>query len=232
MNFVYLSKQIKYFIMTFDNNLLNTLTINELKYIQLYIAKLIIDKKEGCVSIPPNAIITTKSKSINTKSINTNSKDITIYTDGSYFSNDGSAGIGVFFGDDDERNVSMALNSSKMKVTNQVAELVACIKALEIIDTEDREYDSITIVSDSGYTINSMTKWIKNWIKKGWRSSTGKPVKNLALMKKLYKLTQKHNVTYRHVYSHGKNKHNDESEEYKNDEYGNDQADDLATKCH
>ena len=57
-----------------------------------------------------------------------------IYTDGSCINNgkpDAKAGIGIFFSDDDERNLSEPLDSS-MKQTNNTAELYAIIKAIKI----------------------------------------------------------------------------------------------------
>ncbi len=44
-------------------------------------------------------------------------------------------------------------------MSNQVAELYACLKVFEILtDNELKEYN-IKIITDSMYVINSMTKW-------------------------------------------------------------------------
>ena len=67
-----------------------------------------------------------------------------VYTDGSCSNNGKSnakAGIGVYFGDNDSRNVSERING---KQTNNRAELLAILKAGQIIGK-----DNVTIVSDS-----------------------------------------------------------------------------------
>ena len=65
---------------------------------------------------------------------------ISIFCDGSALNNnskkaDRAGGIGVFFGDDDQRNISEIITLAK--ITNQVAELLACIKALYILKNEN-----------------------------------------------------------------------------------------------
>jgi ribonuclease HI len=52
------------------------------------------------------------------------------------------------------------------------------------------------------YSINCITKWIGNWLKKDWKTSNGKEVMNRDLIQKLYDLYKKHRVTFTHVRSH------------------------------
>ena len=67
------------------------------------------------------------------------SDDIIVFTDGSTFNNQAKdkskakAGVGVFFGDKDKRNISFSLNGTKFKKTNQVAEILAIIMAIETL---------------------------------------------------------------------------------------------------
>ena len=63
-------------------------------------------------------------------------EQLAIFTDGSTLNNqtkgDRKGGVGVFFGNDDARNISLPLEETDSnKVTNQVTELLACIKAIE-----------------------------------------------------------------------------------------------------
>ena len=158
---------------------------------------------------------------------------IEIFTDGSTLNNqvkgNRCGGIGVFFGDNDTRNLSISLKeTSKNKVTNQVTELTACIMAIEQLTEQDLN-KKITIYTDSIYVQNSMKKWAKNWIKKDWKGSTGKIVKNVELMKKLYNLTLKFNVNYIHVKAH-KNQPDKNSKQYYY-WYGNYMADKLAVEA-
>ena len=79
---------------------------------------------------------------------------ICIYTDGSCINNgkkNAKAGIGVYFGENDKRNVSKRI---KGKQTNNTAELKAILKAIKIIKKEDNFKDlDITIYTDSKYSI-------------------------------------------------------------------------------
>ncbi|GKU01770.1 rnase h protein [Fusarium langsethiae] len=100
---------------------------------------------------------------------------IKIYTDGSSLGNGKAgcrAGLGVFFGHDDERNHAERLPG--LPQTNQRAELLAVLRAMEIAPLKQ----GIEIVTDSKYSINCATEWAKNWEKNNWRSSQGKAVMN------------------------------------------------------
>ncbi|KAH6885899.1 ribonuclease H-like domain-containing protein, partial [Thelonectria olida] len=98
-----------------------------------------------------------------------------IYTDGSSLSNGkkGSrAGLGVFFGTNDPRNLSERLSGEPQ--TNQRAELMAMLRALEVAPLEQ----TVQIFSDSQYSINCVTQWASSWERKGWKTATGDSVKN------------------------------------------------------
>ena len=158
--------------------------------------------------------------------------DIIVYTDGSTLNNQHKGhrkgGIGVFFGNNDPRNKSIKLiESATNKVTNQVAEISACIEAIESIDKDTCK--SILIKSDSMYTINCITKWCKTWEKKGWKKSDGKIIENLELIQKLYNYSNNYNVCYEHIKAHTSQPPVDSSKYA--DWYGNMMADNLATRA-
>jgi ribonuclease HI len=161
--------------------------------------------------------------------------EICIFTDGSSLNNQEKGkrrgGVGVFFGDNDERNISIPLKESdKNKVTNQVTELLACIKGIETINSSPiKKNCHLVIYTDSMYVINIMTKWAINWEKNNWTKRDGKIVDNIELVKKLYYYYQTGNIVFRHVRSHMK-------EPEKNDPtykmwYGNNKADKLAVSA-
>ena len=162
-------------------------------------------------------------------------KDIIIFTDGSTLNNqtkgDRKGGIGVFFGDNDERNISLSLEETiENKVTNQVTELLACIKGIEkLVSTCKIDKNKIIIYTDSMYIVNMLTSWAENWEKKNWIKSDGNEVLNLNLVKKLYYYSKNLNIEYRHVKSHTKEPKKSEP----NYElwYGNMQADKLAVEA-
>ncbi|KIV92585.1 hypothetical protein, variant 2 [Exophiala mesophila] len=98
-----------------------------------------------------------------------------IYTDGSSLKNGqvgARAGVGVYFGPQDPKNVSEALKGSKQ--TNQRAELTAILRALEIAP----RHREVTIYTDSKYSIDCVTNWYKNWQRRNWTTADRKPVVN------------------------------------------------------
>ncbi len=147
----------------------------------------------------------------------------TIYTDGACPNNGQKAvkaSIGIFFGDNDSRNISSLLNISNP--TNNRAELYAILVALE------NSTGSVEICSDSQYAISCLTKWIQNWQKNNWTTKNGKPVKNKEMLIDIYEKMKNRNIQFRHVsnFNHQipKNKTN-------KDHYGNYMADKLANNA-
>ncbi|MEJ3405948.1 RNase H family protein [Rathayibacter sp. YIM 133350] len=66
--------------------------------------------------------------------------------------------------------------------TNNIGELTA---VLELFRATAHLDDDLLILCDSQYVINSITKWMPGWKRKGWRKGDGKPVMNLELMQDL-----------------------------------------------
>ena len=66
--------------------------------------------------------------------------------------------------------------------TNNMGELKA---VLELFRATAHIDDDLHILCDSQYVINSVTKWMPGWKKKGWRKGDGKPVMNLDLLREL-----------------------------------------------
>ena len=67
--------------------------------------------------------------------------------------------------------------------TNNVAELSAAIRALEI--ARDAKVTHLTLFADSKYVLQGITEWLPNWVKHDWVLGSGKPVANSELWKKL-----------------------------------------------
>ena len=157
---------------------------------------------------------------------------ISVFCDGSSLNNSSknkqrSGVIGVFFNDDDARNISEVINTEK--ITNQVAELLACIKALYILKNDNFK-GFIYIYTDSMYVINCIITYCKKWEKQGWVKEDKTAIENLELIKELYSLTKEMKVIYKHCRAHQNEPSNKNSEEYKI-WYGNNMADMLATNA-
>jgi len=110
----------------------------------------------------------------------------TIYTDGACPRNgmvDGRAGIGVFFGSGDERNISARLPGHHQ--TNQRAELFAILKALETLHTQRTSTKRhVFILTDSDYAVKALTVWAVKWEQGAWKNTQGKDVVSKDLFKR------------------------------------------------
>lgn len=125
-----------------------------------------------------------------------------VYTDGSCRGNGKAtplAGVGVFFGEGDSRNVSRKLHG---KQTNNAAELAAVIDAFELIRESVSKGHEHVIVTDSEYVIKCMTTYGKRCALAGWT----KDIPNKALVKEAYSSYAPYtNVSFMHVMAHTKN---------------------------
>ena len=102
---------------------------------------------------------------------------ITAAADGSALGNPGPAGWAWYIDDNTWRAGGWPHG------TNNMGELKAVLDLLEA--TAHRPDEPLRVLCDSQYVINSITKWMPGWKKKGWKKRDGKPVLNVELMKAL-----------------------------------------------
>jgi ribonuclease HI len=100
---------------------------------------------------------------------------ITAAADGSALGNPGPAGWAWYIDDDRWAAGGWAHG------TNNMGELMAVLDLFRA--TAHLPEEELHILCDSQYVINSVTKWMPGWKKKGWKKSDGKPVLNLELFK-------------------------------------------------
>jgi len=147
--------------------------------------------------------------------------DYYVYTDGAC-SNNGKinalAGIGIFFGVDDVRNVSRKIDG---KQTNNAAELSAIIQTYSIIENDIRSGKKIAIVSDSEYAIKCCSTYGEKCYRKKWAVD----IPNKELVKMAYELygNSQHSVRFIHIRAH-----TDNTDIHS---VGNDHADKLANEA-
>ena len=142
-----------------------------------------------------------------------------IYTDGACINNgkdNACAGIGIYFGENDIRNVSKKIIG---KQTNNTAELQAIIEVFNIIKY-DLDNKKICIVSDSTYSLNCVTIYGEEQSKNGWK----KNIPNKDLVKECYELYKNKN----NIYFMFTKAHTDNIDIHSR---GNDCADKLANKA-
>jgi len=142
-----------------------------------------------------NTASTTSTKSTTTV------KEIIVFTDGSHMKPSDRCGYGVHFPNGEFVDISRPF--TKLPKTSQRAELYAVYKAIKTVHSENKKID-IKIHTDSQYSINSATVWIKNWKKNNWMSSSGKQVMNQDIIRNIDKLINKHDgkIKFVHVRAH------------------------------
>lgn len=132
-------------------------------------------------------------------------KNIYVYTDGACINNGKSnakAGIGIYFGKNDSRNVSKRIDG---KQTNNTAELKAIIEALKILHKEIKDNLNIYIITDSEYAIKCCTSYGYKLNKCNWKIKD-KEIPNLDLIKELFNITSKYpNIKFKHILAHTNN---------------------------
>ena len=115
-------------------------------------------------------------------------KNIEIFTDGACSGNPGTGGWGAIL---KYKNMEKEISGAEKNTTNNRMELMAFIKALEIL----KEPCVITAYSDSKYLCDALSKnWLQNWIKNNWRKSDNKPVVNVDLWERLVETMRPHEI--------------------------------------
>lgn len=104
-------------------------------------------------------------------------QEIIAAADGSALGNPGPAGWAWYIDDDHWASGGWAHG------TNNMGELKAVLDLFEA--TASRPGAKLRVYCDSQYVINSLTKWMPGWKKKGWKKSDGKPVLNRDLLEAL-----------------------------------------------
>ena len=83
--------------------------------------------------------------------------------------------------------------------TNNMGELMAVLDLLQQTAHLDEE---LRVYCDSQYVINTITKWMAGWKRRGWRKGDGKPVMNIELVKGLDAAMQGRDVDFVWVKGH------------------------------
>ena len=133
------------------------------------------------------------------------------YTDGACSGNPGPGGWGVLLvaRDGDTVLKEKTLNGGEPLTTNNRMELMAAIRALEVLDRPS----TLTVITDSAYVKGGITEWIDGWKRRGWKTSTRKPVKNEELWKRLDEAQARHSVRWEWVKGHAGHPENERADE-------------------
>ena len=137
--------------------------------------------------------------------------DLFAYTDGACSGNPGPGGWGALLIARDGETVvrERALSGGEAQTTNNRMELLAAISALEALSRPS----AITMVTDSAYVKGGITEWLPGWKRRGWRTSTGKPVKNEDLWRRLEAAAAPHRIAWEWVKGHAGHPENERADE-------------------
>jgi ribonuclease HI len=103
-----------------------------------------------------------------------------VWTDGACSGNPGPGGWAAIVVPADGSAV-VELFGGEPHTTNNRMEFMAALEGLRALPPNSRA----CIVTDSLLMLNSMTKWIKGWKRRGWKTAGGDPVKNQDLVRAL-----------------------------------------------
>lgn len=121
---------------------------------------------------------------------------ITAAVDGSALGNPGPAGWSWVIADD-----AWAAGGWD-QATNNVGELTALARLLEDTAEAGLSDQDLVVLADSQYVINSVTKWMPGWKRKGWKKADGQPVANRELMERIDRAITGRSVRFEWVKGH------------------------------
>jgi len=123
-----------------------------------------------------------------------------IYTDGACSGNPGPGGWGALLlaKEGDKLLKSRELCGGEAETTNNRMELTAAIESLNALERASE----VTVITDSNYVKDGITKWMHGWKRNGWKTAAKKPVKNEELWKALDEAQARHQVTWEWVKGH------------------------------
>jgi ribonuclease HI len=131
---------------------------------------------------------------------------VEVFTDGACSGNPGPGGWGAILR---WRGNEKELSGGEAETTNNRMELMAAISALEAL-TRRMQVD---LTTDSTYVRDGITKWMKSWKARGWKTADKKPVKNRDLWERLDAATQRHDVAWHWVKGHAGHAENERCDE-------------------
>ncbi len=134
------------------------------------------------------------------------SKKVKIITDGSCLGNPGRGGWAAILRYGKHRK---ELYGCAQLTTNNRMELTAAIEGLRAL----RRRCDVELVTDSEYLKNGITKWVQNWRRRNWMTTTGTPVINRDLWEELDELAASHSIEWSWTKGHASHADNNRADE-------------------
>ena len=134
------------------------------------------------------------------------------WSDGSSRGNPGPGGYGAVLRYTGPNGVAheRELSAGYRRTTNNRMELLGAIVALEAL----RRPCAVTMTTDSQYVVNAFNQhWIAGWQRRGWKTASKQPVKNVDLWQRLIAACEPHEVTWVWVKGHAGHPENERCDE-------------------
>jgi ribonuclease HI len=122
-------------------------------------------------------------------------KQVEIHTDGACLGNPGPGGWGALLR---HGSTERELAGGEPDTTNNRMELMGAIAALEALKSPCE----VVLHTDSQYVKKGITEWLPNWVRRGWKTAGGEPVKNRDLWERLSAASARHQVEWKWVRGH------------------------------
>ncbi|MBI5330014.1 MAG: ribonuclease HI [Betaproteobacteria bacterium] len=137
-------------------------------------------------------------------------KTVELFTDGACKGNPGPGGWGVLLR---FNGVEKTLCGGERETTNNRMELSAVIEGLRAL----KRACPVRVHTDSRYVMQGITEWMPGWIRKGWRTASGSPVKNQDLWRALAEEVARHRVEWQWVKGHAGHPENERADALANE---------------
>jgi ribonuclease HI len=111
-----------------------------------------------------------------------------VWTDGACRGNPGPGGWAAIVVAPDGADGPRELSGGEPHTTNNRMEYTAALEGLRALPAGSR----VCIATDSRLMLDSMTRWIAGWKRRGWTTAAGDPVKNQDLVQALEREIARH----------------------------------------
>ncbi len=128
-----------------------------------------------------------------------------LFVDGACSGNPGPGGWGAILR---WRGHEKELSGGAPETTNNRMELTAAIEGLNAL----RRPAQVRVTTDSTYVRDGITRWLKDWKRRGWKTADRKPVKNEDLWRALEDAAARHAVTWHWVRGHAGHAENERAD--------------------
>lgn len=135
--------------------------------------------------------------------------DVELFTDGACRGNPGPGGWGVLMR---AGSHSKELCGGEPETTNNRMEMMAVIEGLRALQRPC----AVRVTSDSTYVLKGVQEWMPNWKKRGWKTASKQPVKNVDLWQQLDALIAEHDIDWQWVKGHSGHPENELADQLAN----------------